>query len=244
MISDYAVAKIDELTAAGLHPTTEDIIRLNALGLRLEAAQKKFASDSLPYLPRVAQISAGVFFRQPTVGHEIWLTKTAAIFSPDFDTRLALKAYALSRPPSDLPDPESPSAVKIALDDYAEEMRDFTREQIAAALDYVEYGASSTVGELAETDPSAPPRKPDGSRDEDWTYCVAAGVLHRAAACLTGLTVADMQRMTVRQLQDATDLAGIYHKIEPPDMEREAQVDFLNTYYTIKERLEKEKENM
>ena len=98
MTSELAKADIEEMWDEGLKPTVEDIVRLNALALKLEGARKKCAADSTEYLPRAAAISESVTFRQPTIGHEIWMEKVERFVEKgDCQSLLAVRAFALSR---------------------------------------------------------------------------------------------------------------------------------------------------
>ena len=54
MISHTAKEDIEAMEADGLRPSVSDIIRLNALGLRLE--RSAFSAQSLFCLPRVAYL--------------------------------------------------------------------------------------------------------------------------------------------------------------------------------------------
>lgn len=54
---------------AGLRPTFQDIIRLNALALEVERMRASFAENELP---RVSFLGDAVF-HEPTIGSEMWL---------------------------------------------------------------------------------------------------------------------------------------------------------------------------
>ncbi len=239
MISEMAMADIAEMEAAGLHPTPRDIVRLNALALVFEGRKRRNV-QSLYGLPRVAAIDERRWFREPTVGHEIWLSKVRRwIDENDFETLLAVYAFALSRSAADLPDGDSGEAVKKAVEAYADEMRDFTKEQIFAAVDYVKNGCDSTVGE------EPPERKGsedgDGGEAEDWTECIALGVLHEGQAILFGVSESEMRKMTRRQLEAVIRRAYDVHGMSRRGEEDEALGDYNRTLDSIRERLEDEK---
>jgi hypothetical protein len=241
MVSDTAMEAIDELEAQGLHLPPRDVVRLNAVGLRLEAARGKNALDCTYLLPRVAAISPTLSFRQPTIGHEIWIDEVQRLIEPgDYQTLLAVHAFALSRPQSELPDPDSPESVDTAVRGFAASCSDITRDQIFAAIRYVEHGADPTAGEH----PASPPRD-DGEDEDEGKYdieeCVALGVLNEGRAVLWGITEADMKNMTTAQLHAVIDRAYAFHK-----MQRGNEVDFWSGrfYATLDEiasRLMKEK---
>lgn len=235
MISQTAIETLEDFRAAGLSPTDADVIRLNALGLKLEAASKKHSIDANDYLPRVAQISPTLSFRQPTLGHEVWLEKVSRFIAPgDYQTALAVKAFALSRPPSALPDGDSPASVTAAVAAFCEDCRDFTSEQIYAAVDYAFFGASPILGE----NPPREPREPDGSEYEDWKSCVAVGVLHEGAVMLHGVTQAELESMTRQQVEEMIRRAWLFRGLSVPDDVRNAQGDYYATVAEIRARLQ------
>jgi len=240
MISTTARDSIEELQHDGLSPTVEDIIRLNALGLKLEFEAKKSPRDATDYLPRIAKISDTVSFRQPTIGHEIWISKIRRMVDEkDFQTSLAVQAFALSRASADLPDADDIKSVKVAVDAFCADCKDFTREQIIAAIEYVTVGPSPTACETAP----ASHREPDGFDFEDWKHCVACGVLLHGKAALFGASFADLERLTREQLEALTRMAYVFNHIEnPPDYVSIARGDYFATLDEIRERLTKEKE--
>lgn len=242
MISQTALDDLNDLRDAGLNPTIEDIIRLNALGLVMEAAKKKNPASALDYLPRIAMISPTLAFRQPSIGHEVWLAKVVRMAAPDYDTLLAIRAFALSRAAGDLPDPEDPKSITAAIESFANECAEFTRDQIFAAIDYVWYGASSVIGEYPvkpESDPDEE-RIPDGTEYEDWKECIALGVLHEGRIALWGMNQREVESMTRAQLEDAISRSYIYHHIVATDEFVERRNKYYATLESIRERLAKE----
>lgn len=229
MISQTAIATLEEFEAKGLHPTPRDVVRLNAIGLKLEASRGKHAATSTYLLPRVAAVSETLSFRQPTIGHEIWMQSVDRFIAPgDYQSMLAVRAFALSRPQSELPDPADPQSVKMAVDAFCRDCRDLTRDQIYAALNYVMYGCDPTVGESSA-------KRDEDEPDEDspdFTECIALGVLNEGRAVLWGITEADMRNMTARQLSDVIDRATYYHKVE------QGEVDWEGRYYATADEIE------
>lgn len=226
MISETAIATLEEFEAKGLHPTPRDIVRLNAIGLRLEAARGKSAADCTYLLPRVAAVSKSLSFRQPTIGHEIWMESIERLLKPgDFQSLLAVRAFALSRPPEKLPDPDDPKTVAEAVSTFAKDCRDLTRDQIYAAIKYVTYGCDQTAGENGATKPGED-ENGDTDPPPDFSDCIALGVLNEGRAVLWGITEADMRRMTTRQLDAAIRRAKMFHQMSDGD-----EVDFWEGKY-------------
>lgn len=229
------------LRERGLNPTFDDAITLNALGLKWKAAGGKAATTSMDYLPRVAKISERIAFRQPTIGHEVWLEKVERLTEPTFETELAVKAFALSRQASELPDPEDPKSITEAVETFARECADHTHEQLYAAIDYVIHGASQCEGVLCplmKTEDEE--RAPDGSEDEDWKECVALGVMFEGRAVLWGITQKELESMTRRQADDLIHRAYVFQKVETSDPAEYYRDGYYTKLDEITARLEKE----
>lgn len=243
MISQTAKEYLDELIAEGLSPTPRDIIRLNAIGLQLEAARARRMSSSTYFLPRVAVVSDNLFLREPTVGHDIWLNKISFFIDPlDDETRLAVTCFALSRAPESLPDPDTPHALKEAVEFFASSCSGFTRRQLRAAVRYVECGADPTYGEKPHEDVNAS-EEADDIPNYDIRSCIALGVLNEGRAVLWGVSESDMMKMTKRHLADVIRRAYHFHDMNSSRDENEVTGDFYATLDEIAARLRKEKES-
>lgn len=239
MVSQFAIDEIERMEAEGLHPTPRDIIRLNAIGLRVEAARGCNAVDCTYLLPRVAAVSKDLSFRQPTVGHEIWLDRVNRFLKPgDYQSALAVNAYALTRPQSALPDPDDPATVEKAVKEFAATCKDLTRDQIYAAIHYVTYGADPTAGENA----ASPKKKNEGENADDYDFgeCIALGVLNEGRAVLWGISEADMKNMTTAELHAVIERAYDFHQMKRGDDAEFWSGRFYATIDEIAERLNKE----
>lgn len=169
-----AIEDIEALKHDGLEPTPTDIIRLNALACKYEQQKSKFAFADAYSLPRVAAIADGIWFRQPTLGHEIWLDKVARyVDMSDYGTVLAVNAYALSRDQCELPNADDIATVHKAVEEYAKTMSGYMHSQIFAALDYVK-------NDLVANDEYAERKSKDNDEDAELLECIAIGVLHEA----------------------------------------------------------------
>ena len=243
MVSQFAIDCIeDDLVARGLQPTPRDIIRLNAIGLRVEAAKGRNVVDCTYLLPRVAAVSKELSFRQPTIGHEIWMDRVTRLLKPgDYQSILAVNAYALSRPQGDLPDPDDPATVEKAVREFAATCKDLTRDQIFAAIHYVTYGADPSAGERA----ASPKKKNEGEDADDYDFgeCIALGVLNEGRAVLWGISEADMKNMTTAELHAVIERAYHFHQMKGGDDVEFWQGRFFATLDEISERLTKEREN-
>ena len=197
MISELAKDDIEQLRADGLNPSVADIIRLNALALKYDRARGRNAGDSMYTMPRVAILSDTLYLREPTIGHDIWLDAVGQHSRHDYQTVFALRAYALSRPYDELPDPHNRKAVTDAVEAFLDTLAPFTEEQVFTALNYVQNGLHS------EDDEYPPVTAEEGEADpdrEDWSECVSLGALRHGLAVMTGLTLADAKSMTRAEL--------------------------------------------
>lgn len=93
MVSQLAQEDIEAMIDEGciVHPS--DVIRLNALGLKLE----KLPDYRLVAMPRIAVVG-DVVFRQPTIAQDMFIDDAEEIMRADPATRLSLKAYVLAHP--------------------------------------------------------------------------------------------------------------------------------------------------
>ena len=237
MISELAKDDIEQLRADGLEPSVADIIRLNALGLKVEAEAKANPRDATDYLPRVAVVTPSLSFRQPTIGHEVWIAKVRRFIADnDFETLLAIQAFALSRDLSKLPDPDDIKSISAAVDAFTADCRELTRDQIVAALDYAMFGSSAVVGEVS-VNADGKDAEEDGSEFDDWKECVAAGMLAYGKIVLFGSTFADIERLTRPQYRALIRNAYVFHHMTAPDHKTDAQGDYYATLDAIRERL-------
>lgn len=129
MTSEMALADIEQLKNDGYELTVKDIIKLNALALKFERAKSKEAFKSLYTLPRVAAIDNNMYFRQPAIGHEIFLdTLSKWIDMDDYGTVLAANAFALSRSVDELPDPNDRVTTTKLINSFVKKMGKYTRD--------------------------------------------------------------------------------------------------------------------
>ena len=219
MVSNTAIEDAERLAREGTPLTPREIVRLNALGLRMERGETECFAAALP---RVAFLG-DVCLREPTLGHEIWLddARRYADFT-DVDTSLAMHAMALAiNDPDDLP-PLSKAGIFCAMMRFKKLVRAFTPRQIAAACRWVTEGNDPRSGEYA------PPRK--GEKPLDESYSVAVGVLLDGVA--RHMTRAQLWRVEVDAL-----------KRRNRDFDESVKEDARGDYYaTLDELIAKAKE--
>lgn len=232
MVSDTAKLDVEDLLEKGLRPTFEDIIRLNALALKVERARSGFA---LNVLPRVSFLGS-VAFREPTVGAEIWFDSASRLFAiDDPETFILLRALALCRPQEELPDPVDEKAMVAAVQDMRASLAFATIRQISAAIGYVVHGFRPESCEPAEAmkSESVVEHSPDTS--------YAVGLLYQGMTLRLG-SAADIKTLPIHAIEEMTrraiqEKAGMNVRKTAISI---AEDDYLRTLDAITERLEKE----
>lgn len=233
MVSQTAKEDIQALWADGLRPSVEDIIRLNALGLRLE--RSPCSAESLFYLRRVAWLG-DVAFYQPTMGHEIWLDNVSQIMDmADSMTSLAVTALACTvADADDLPKPSSKVRVLAALIGLKIRLRKYTVQQVVNSVRYV------TDGNSGESYEYPPPRPSDEEEtpEEDGAVSIPAGILLDGIATGLGISVDDARKLTQGQYRTMVQRYMKRHgMIDEKRDQGETSGDYFRTLDTIKARL-------
>lgn len=174
-------------------------------------------------------------FREPTIGHEIWLDNAARIYDEDDETTLFfLRAYALSKNDADeLVDWNDIKGLRKQMKKFMKDvLGKFTVRQIVTCMNYCIFGADAAEGEQPA------PRDKDG-KDEDkeseYDTSIAIGVVHEAMGLGLGISIKDACRMTASGLQAVIERAyadkGIDRQKEIKD---QARGDYYRTLEEIK----------
>lgn len=91
----------------GLKPSVGDIVRLNALGVKLERCTKP--DNNIFNARRCAFLGEGtssICFMQPTIAHDIWRDKAEKIVDfDDMETSIATDAFMCATEYDKLPEP-------------------------------------------------------------------------------------------------------------------------------------------
>ena len=193
MISKMAIGDIEALQDDGIKLTPEEIIRLNAFGLKVERN-----TDSSEYfvLPRVA-IIGDVVLREPTLGSEIWLGQISKQFDmEDPYTYIQLRAFSLSVPPDELPDPFDKEVVKQKTTGFIrDKLGSCTIRQVQNALEYAVFGNCETACEER-----AKKAVEKNNTDNVDNYCYEVGVLRQGIVFGLG-NPDDIKKMTLSEAQ-------------------------------------------
>lgn len=213
-----------------IHPS--DVVRLNALGLKLE--RSAFSSSSLFCLPRVAYLG-DVILRQPTMGHEIWLDEVGQIMDmSDPATNLAVTAYACSvHDADDLPKSHSKMRVMIALMTFKIRVRKYTLQQIINATRYVCNGNDAELYEY----PVANNKSNDENDYVDNEMSMPIGIILDGVARGLGISLADAKQMTQSQyVLTVKRYLYVHGLLDLKDENERARADYFATFESIKNR--------
>ena len=148
MISPTAISDIRAAISSGVPLTPEDIIRLNALGLRHDYSKD---GAEMRIMPRLAWLG-DVAFREPTIGHEIWMMDAASVFNLEHaETRIKVRAFCLATQPLLLPAmTEGRDELKRKVSEFCRKrLKSYTLGQVAAALVFAEHGDTQIAREVA-----------------------------------------------------------------------------------------------
>lgn len=194
MTSTMARDDIEDLKDKGFDLTVDEIVRINAFGLRVERGAE---SAELYNLPR-ASILGDVVFHEPTIGTDIWLKQVGALFDLDeYDTFTQLRALSMSMEYDKLPDPTNREAVMKGVDELLKRISNFTRRQLENALLYCIDGNLDMANEPT---PISKRKNDDGSKYEDLSnFCFEVGVLNDGILLELG-TPSELKKMTTSQL--------------------------------------------
>lgn len=198
MVSRLAKSDIEKLRLKGVELTVDEIVRLNALGCKVEYSCENI---DIFTMPRCA-ILGDICFREATLGHELWMREVGRWMDidDDIDTMILVRAFTLSKPQDELPDPLDVKKVKKQMDRFfKKELSKYTPRQVVACLNYVTLGDDPNSDEYAI--------KTNEDDDEvakqiaDADHSIEIGIVNRGIAMKLGLTLADYLSMTPSRVQ-------------------------------------------
>ena len=233
MVSPTAISDIKAAISSGVPLTPEDIIRLNALGLRHDYSK---SGAAMRIMPRLAWLG-DVAFREPTIGHEIWMADAADVFNLDHaETRIKVRAFCLATQPLLLP-PMTDGREKLRrkVSDFCRKrLASFTLGQVAAALVFAEYGDTQTARELPVPKQLDRRRKAKPVPDGDRRYEVGLlrnGVLLKLGAPeqLKDMTVSGLELLVTEAMKADSRFGAGFAK----DLVSSAFGDYKRTFDAI-----------
>lgn len=239
MLSKTAEADIEEMWEKGLKPTVGDIVRLNALGIKLERCMKP--DTSIFNLRRCAFLGDGaarICFMQPTIAHDIWRDTVEQII--DFDdshTSIATDAYICATPYEKLPEPTDYDAVKNTISTFLKSLYPYTINQITAAILYCTHGTDWITDEYAPPNPNT---TDDGYDDFD---SVSLGIMLGGIATGIGLSLNEAKTLTRSQMMSMINRHMKYEGgVDKKRLKSELENDYLRTLDEITANLKQKQE--
>ena len=192
MVSEMAMEDIEALQADGVAVSPRDVVRLNALGLKVERSSMASVNWTIPRVAFVGDVS----LREPTIRDEAWILDAGVAFDlSDYETELLLRALVMATPFEKLPDPSDRKAVMVSLDDLKKNrLAGVTERQLACAVSY------ALMGDAPETGESAPA---EVEREEGRAECrlpFEVGVVFDGVAMRIG-SIEEMRKLRASELQ-------------------------------------------
>ena len=221
MVSDIFLKDYRQYTARGVTFTPQEIVRLNALAVKVKLSQRPYGPAVLPR----ACFLGKMVFREPTIAHELWLEQVGRFIDiRDARNFYLVHGFALSHlDPKDLPDAFKPEKlIKTVFRFAAKRLVGFTHDQLADAIDYCLYGADWTAGENPVPQPVSGAAGKSGLGDAAFG-CLASlgcspetggstaspvlGLILRAKAKRLPISLDEAKRMTCSELIETINRA-------------------------------------
>lgn len=234
MCSELAKEDIEALLDEGCIVHPEDVIRLNALGLRLQ----KRPDFRFSTLPRVAMCGE-VRFSQPTIEQDIFLDNILQLFSKDEGTVIALEAYVLAHPEEDW------SKTKLFPRVFAfkcarwikKHLGKETAGKVRAALDFVKYGMNPMDGEF--------PVYVKDEKFDEWYNATgekSQALRQYTEACACGIAPYAALKATSPQLAAMIERAWYLREKDISSDEKKASAEYFATLHHIQEKARAERD--
>lgn len=230
MVSELAIEDIERIQREGgtVHP--RDVIRLNALGLRITNNPE----NRLAVMPRVVCMGE-LCLREPTIKQDMFLDECNSIFTSDPATYLLVQCWVLAHRNDDINDDllKTPKKFLKTIKKWVkDDLADFTMNQIDQAVTFVRFGCDPDTNEfpiymikrIQEEDAN---ERAIGEQ-KSW---VLANYLHSTTL---GIDSAAALRATSPQLSAMIERAYIVSGFPMKDNEQAATADYYQTLDYIK----------
>jgi len=152
-----AMEDIEALRLGGIDVPPREVVRLNALALRADAAKR--GDDGFTVLPRCSFLG-DTCFHEPTIGDEMWIAQASRHFAADdAEAAMYVRAVGISAGSADRPPPTDRRAVRRAVRRFRNAHAAYTPMQLCETMLYALCGADHAQGE------NPPPKADDAERD-------------------------------------------------------------------------------
>lgn len=233
--SPLAQGDLEDLRAAGLTPTDEDVIRLHALALRITEGGETNACT----IPRWAW-AGGVLFWEPTMAARFWYAYAKG-YAENVDAEDWLFAFACAkgREPKYLDALRDPAEIARAIGAFVASLT-ATKREVERAVYYVTVGFGKVEAEKTELALQQERESAKNADREQRNYAELERIL-AAAAAATGLTYDDIMISTPSRLRGMIYAAHVQAGLQMPKADARAHADYLATLSAIRKRLTDEK---
>ena len=227
MVSELAIEDIEQIIAEGGTVSPRDVIRLNALGLRITDDP----TYELAAMPRMASLE-GIIFKQPTIAQDMFLDEATRIYNADKSTILALEAYVLSRDSVDWEELRSPKIFAVKVGAWVKaHLGKVTAKQLRRTLDFCLYGVDPDSGEMPVLMADEKETVKSGiGTDKSWAL---ANYLHAASI---GIDSVAALRATSPQLSAMIERSYLINKIPLSEKEKAATAEYYMTLEDVRKR--------
>jgi len=227
MTSKLAIEDIEEIIREGGTVSPRDVIRLNALGLKITDDP----NYELATLPRAATLN-GILFKQPTIEQDMFLDDAARVYNADNATTLALEAYVLAHEEVKWKDLRHPKLFAIKVGAWVKvNLGKVTAAQLRRVIDFCLYGVDPDTGEMPVLMADEKEQLKSGiGTDKSW---MLSKYLH---ATSLGIDSAAALRATSPQLSAMIERAYLINKIPLEENVKRATAEYYMTLDDIKKR--------
>ena len=226
MVSELAIGDIEQIVSEGGCVSPRDVIRLNALGLKITNSDK----CDLATLPRVAVLN-GITFAQPTIKHQIFADRCLELCDDASETYYAVMGWILSHGSDELDDVlwRDPKRLNQVVTDWVfADLGDVTIDQIKRVVDYCVWGCDQTTGEYPAYIKDKVEDDDDIGGSRSWAL---ADYLH---ACTVGIQSEAALRATSPQLSQMIERAYQIHGYPLTDQEKRLTGQYYATLDEIR----------
>lgn len=233
MTSKLAIEDIEEIIRQGGTVSPSDVIKLNALGLKITDDP----TYELAALPRAASLE-GVLFKQPTIEQDMFLDDAARVYNADKSTILALEAYVLAHEEVEWKELRTPKLFAVKVGAWVKaNLGKVTADQLRRVLDYCLYGVDPDTGEMPVLMADEKEQIKSGiGTDKSWAL---AKYLH---ATSIGIDSPAALRATSPQLAAMIERAYLINKIPMSNKDTSATAEYYMTLDDVKKRAFEKKE--
>lgn len=235
MISQLAIDDLKRLRNEGLTPTDADVIRLNALALKVTNGKETTAANA----PRIGWAGDTPIY-EPTIQAIYWSYEVAARLCDNEQTFDSLYAFACAhgRIPHFFDKLVSPSDVLTAVEKWKSTLT-ATQAELTRAYLYAVRGDGAEAGEVAAIVEGGGERQKEKSDAEN--FAAVEEVLQEAARSLN-VAPGGLLTETMSRLGRLIYLENIKNGRQLKRLNAREHAEYLATFREIRERLMKEKE--